>query len=332
MRARSAFGDQTLRQPQRLVQRDEGAMRLGRVGLGKVGAEMAAPALAPPIGAGGDQQRRLGAVAQVEIVRGQGVAMQRHQARQGCCEDRSSSRRTPTWRVMSARSRAAAAPLRLSRRSGVAAGGGAATGAGVSGSASGNVAGDAVAEHHRLQQRIGGEAIGAMQAGRGGFARRPQAGQGGAAPRVGPQCRPCGNARPARPGSAVAAGSIPAARQAAATLGNFSAKAAPTAFVGVEEGAAAGGDLGEDAARHNVARRELGVRVQRQHEALALRVDQRRAFAAQGFGRQRRGVAADRRWRWDGIARIRRRRCAPRRAPPWQAPRPLACGGLVVTA
>ena len=38
---------------------------------------------------------------------------------------------------------------------------------------------------------------------------------------------------------------------------------------GVEERAAAGGDFGEYAARHDVARREFGERMPRQHEALA---------------------------------------------------------------
>ena len=61
----------------------------------------------------------------------------------------------------------------------------------------------------------------------------------------------------------------------------------------IEERAAAGGDFGEHAARHDIARRQLGQRMQRQHEALALVVDQGRAFAAQRFGRQRRRIAAD---------------------------------------
>ncbi len=61
----------------------------------------------------------------------------------------------------------------------------------------------------------------------------------------------------------------------------------------VEERAVAGGDFREHAARHDIARREFGEPMARQHEALALVVDQCRAFAAQRFGRQRRRIAAD---------------------------------------
>ena len=61
----------------------------------------------------------------------------------------------------------------------------------------------------------------------------------------------------------------------------------------IEERAAAGCDFGEHAARDDVARRKLGERMLCQHEALALGVDQRRAFAAQRFGRKRRRIAAD---------------------------------------
>jgi len=61
----------------------------------------------------------------------------------------------------------------------------------------------------------------------------------------------------------------------------------------VEECAAPGRDLGEHAAGHDVARRELGERMTRQHETLAIGVDQRRPFAAQRLRRQRCRIAAD---------------------------------------
>ena len=61
----------------------------------------------------------------------------------------------------------------------------------------------------------------------------------------------------------------------------------------VEERAVAGGNFREYAARHHVAGREFGKRMPRLHEALALVVDQGRAFTAQRFGRQRRRIAAD---------------------------------------
>ena len=60
---------------------------------------------------------------------------------------------------------------------------------------------DARGEDHRFQQRIRGEPVGAVHAGRGDFAGRPQAVERGAAARVGQRRRPCGSARPARPGS-----------------------------------------------------------------------------------------------------------------------------------
>ena len=51
--------------------------------------------------------------------------------------------------------------------------------------------------------------------------------------------------------------------------------------------------LGEHAAHHDVARRELGLGVDGEHEALAGRVAQQGAFAAQRFGHERRRRVAD---------------------------------------
>ena len=48
-----------------------------------------------------------------------------------------------------------------------------------------------------------------------------------------------------------------------------------------------------DGARHDIARREFRIGVNGRHEAAAGFVDQHRAFAAQRFGRERRGIAAD---------------------------------------
>ena len=75
-------------------------------------------------------------------------------------------------------------------------------------------------------------------------------------------------------------------------------------------------DLAMDGARHHIARRQFGIGMDRGHEALALLVDQDRAFAAQRLGGQRRGIAAD----GDGggmeLHEFRDRRSARRRAPP----------------
>ena len=54
-----------------------------------------------------------------------------------------------------------------------------------------------------------------------------------------------------------------------------------------------GGDLAVQGPRHHVARRQFGIRMKAQHETLAMFVDQGGAFAAQCFGGQRRGIAAD---------------------------------------
>ncbi len=53
-------------------------------------------------------------------------------------------------------------------------------------------------------------------------------------------------------------------------------------------------DLAVDGARHDIARRQFGILVDAGHEALAAPVHQHRAFAAQCFGGQRRGIAAHR--------------------------------------
>ena len=90
------------------------------------------------------------------------------------------------------------------------------------------------------------------------------------------------------------AGGIDAGRKAGRRdIGEFFREGGADRFRRVEKGAAPGGDFGEDAARHDVARGKLGVLVQGGHEAFARAIDQNGAFAAQGFGRQRRGVAAD---------------------------------------
>ena len=101
-------------------------------------------------------------------------------------------------------------------------------------------------------------------------------------------------------------------------------------FGAVEPGAAAGRDLGEDAAGDDVARRHLAGRVDRQHEAFAAIVDEGRAMAAQRLGGKRRGVLADiERGRMEldefGIGEH-----APARAA-MPTPVPRASDGLVVT-
>ena len=131
-----------------------------------------------------------------------------------CAQSRSMRAISPSARVSPARSRMTptladislaqgALARRIGRRPGVRRSPIAATARRGAGSPR-DVLGDARREHHRFEQRVRGEAVGAMRAGRGDFAGRPQAVERGAAVRVGQRRRPCDSAPPARPGSARA--------------------------------------------------------------------------------------------------------------------------------
>ena len=61
----------------------------------------------------------------------------------------------------------------------------------------------------------------------------------------------------------------------------------------IEEHFVAGGDLAMDGAGDDIARRQFAHRGCAAHETPPGFVDQDRAFAAQGFGGQRRGIAPD---------------------------------------
>ena len=58
----------------------------------------------------------------------------------------------------------------------------------------------------------------------------------------------------------------------------------------IQEHILSGQNLAVNGAGNNVARRQFGVIVYRRHEAFAARIDQHRAFTAQRFGCQRRGI------------------------------------------
>ena len=243
----------------RVVQRDDSeSVRQRRVGVGGIiGAEMAAAALAPRA------RRRPRPAARPSpccAERRYCRAARSMQSAASVARRRASpspSRITPTWRVMIVRSfcrSASASPdARSSARRTGRAGGRRRAPLAMS-------RGDAGAEDHRLQQRIGGQPVGAMRRRSRRLRRRPKAGQRGAAARVRPRCRPCGNARPARPGSAARAGSMPAARQVACDGREFVGESRAERLRGVEKRAAAGGDFREDAARDDVARRQFGAR------------------------------------------------------------------------
>ncbi len=89
------------------------------------------------------------------------------------------------------------------------------------------------------------------------------------------------------------AGSMPADLQAAYTVGKMGGEFFADGFAAIQEHAVAACDLAMDGPRHHIARRQFGIVMHRRHEALTLLVDQHGAFAAQGFRRQRRGIAAD---------------------------------------
>ena len=108
------------------------------------------------------------------------------------------------------------------------------------------------------------------------------------------QCRPCDNAQRARPGSAACRDRCLLRGRRHRRSGIRCANFAPMASAAIEKHFVAGGDLAMDGARNDIARTQVRrIRVQRRHEAAAILVDQDRAFAAQRFGGERRGIAAD---------------------------------------
>ncbi len=151
---------------------------------------------------------------------------------------------------------------------------------------------DARAEHERFQERVRGEPVCAMSAGGRHLAahrkpgqRRPPAIVGGDAAHV--------VMRGGRHRNSFTHG-IDARCGAGGVDGWESVgKARPYRLAAVEINARAAAELAVNGARHDVARRKLGHGMTAQHEAFAPAVDEDRALAAQGFGGERRGVAAD---------------------------------------
>ena len=67
----------------------------------------------------------------------------------------------------------------------------------------------------------------------------------------------------------------------------------PDGITAIQEGLVAARHLAVNGAGHNVTRRQFGIGMHRRHEALAILIDQHRAFAAQRLGGQRRRIAPD---------------------------------------
>ena len=171
-----------------------------------------------------------------------------------------------------------------------------------------DVGGDAGAEDGGLEQRVRGEPVGAVQAGRGHLARGPQALDGGAAAQVG------GDAahvivRGRRDGDelvhGIDAGGAAVARRRS---GKASGKRAPMAARQSRK-APRPAAISAKTPRATMSRGASSAsgcrRVMKRSPA---RIDEDGAFAAQRFGGERRRDRRRRRWRSGGTARTRRRR------------------------
>ena len=136
-----------------------------------------------------------------------------------------------------------------------------------------DVGGDPAGEDQPLQQRVGGQPVGAVHAGAGDLAAGVQAGDRGAAAQVGADAAARRSGRPARPGSARSTGSMPAARQDASDGREPALPAAPAEVRGRRgrRGRRRSASMHPvDALGHHVARGQLGQLVLADHEPLAV--------------------------------------------------------------
>ena len=144
---------------------------------------------------------------------------------------------------------------------------------------------------HRLEQRVAGQAIGAVQAACRDLAAGPQALDGAAALGVrGDAAHVVVHRRTHgdRLAHGIDAGGAAARGDAGEMPGEVRAERRP----GIEEDAMAGRDVRRHGARDDVARLELAAALAC-HEARAGLVDQHRALAAHGLADQRHGIEPD---------------------------------------
>jgi hypothetical protein len=144
------------------------------------------------------------------------------------------------------------------------------------------------AQHHAFQQRVAGQAVGAVQAGVGGFAHRVEARQVGAAVQVGDHAA-AGVVRRRHHRNRLRVMSMPSCRQRAWMVGKWSFRRNSAELVRhVQEHAVEAVllHLEVDGAGHDVARRQFGARVVGRHEARAVGQAQVPALAAQRLGDQ----------------------------------------------
>ncbi len=148
-------------------------------------------------------------------------------------------------------------------------------------------------EGRSLQERIGGQPVRALHAGRGALAggeeaceRRPPVGVGDHAAHV--------IVGRGRHRYGLAARIDAAGHAGGEDGGEFLGEALANGRAGIEEGAATARDRFMDGAGDDVAGRKIPERVAAGHDRGAGRVDEHGAFAAQGFAGEGRGVGVER--------------------------------------
>ena len=203
--------------------------------------------------------------------------------RSRACLRPAASRTTPASACISARSSARAVPA--------ASGGGAAVcqrRAARATSLFAQALGDAMCEHHRFQQRVRRQPIGAVCAGRGAFADGRRGHRAWCAPHMSVADAAHVIVRGRRDRDWLRrADRGPRSCRRRTRSGSAAGKCAPTASRASRKAPRPACAFKMDRARHHVARRQIG------DERFALGVDDMCAFAAQRFGRERRGIAAD---------------------------------------
>ena len=175
------------------------------------------------------------------------------------------------------------------------------------------------AEDEPLEQRVAGQAVGAVDAGAGDLAGGEQPGHRRPAVEVGldaahhvvrGRAHRHRIARQVEPGGAAGLGDVREAGVHHRRVEMLQRQ---------EHRPAGAGQLADDAARHAIARRQIAGRLVARHERLAVGVDQPGAFAAQRLRQQEARLALDLRAPSGGTARTRGRRRARR------PPRPSRC-------
>ena len=143
----------------------------------------------------------------------------------------------------------------------------------------------------RFQQTVGGQTVRPMQPRGRGLAADPQIAQRRPPLRIG--LDPAHMVMRGRcHGNRLARGVNPCGTTRLGDSGELGNHLCAQRGTGIEHRAASGLMLGKNRAGDDIARRKLGVGMHFEHKPFAQRIDQRRAFAPQRLGGQRRGIAA----------------------------------------